>query len=222
MARQFSSFARIPIAVNDISTETLAVIGGIVYYRGILVNPQADDILSEMSSYIEVGRERLRVSDGYLDFVPSCPLMVDENSHNCVFNSQDAAAFTCTTLSEAVDVSCSSDSAIPPNVALILVAVFGGLLVVLIPCSLMLCCCVLRMRKLKLKCHRESTQFGTKTAPVGYLGQQGNPNQLKSQSSEETVDKTRSKRHESLDSAIGEMRRASSGTLGDNSVFHGD
>lgn len=193
-----------------------------MYYRGTLVNPQADLILSEMSNYIEAGRERLRVSGSYLDFLPSCPTVVDANSYNCTFNSLDAAAFTCTAPSEDAHASCSSDTTFPPNLALILIAVFGGLLIVLMPCSLMLCCCVVRLRKTKLKYHQVSVRYGPENTTVGYLGQQGSPSQLGSESVVETQEITHPKRQVTLDSAIGEMSRASSGSGGDNSVFHGD
>ena len=233
LIRYFTSFGGIPVASSDLRNESLAVLGGLVYYQGTLVHAQAGIILKTVSEYIEYGngKQHLFVSNYYLEFLPSCPVVMNGQHESCTFDAYDAAALNCSLLKAESQPVCS-ESQISFQLALY-VFILSGVVVVLLSTCLLAACCRLRTLRLKLSKSNVCQQKLVDAAKHDATNRQATKRQIDVQTVLSSLNSGSCKRRQdSLDSAIGEGSKvsstswssssspSSSDSVGANDVFH--
>ncbi|XP_062499773.1 uncharacterized protein LOC134177082 isoform X2 [Corticium candelabrum] len=231
LVRYFTLFGRMPVAFTDIRNESLAVLGGLVYYQGTLVHAQADVILKTVSEYVENGngKQRLFVSDNYLEFLSSCPVAMNGQHSSCTFNANDAATLNCSLLKDESLPICS-ESVMSSQLNLYLFIACGVVVFLLSTCLLISCCYIQLLRKKLSKVDLHPVD----DAKQNVTKQLTTFKQTDVQTVLNPLNSVSSKRQDSLDSAIGEVNRVSSSLTSSSSspplsdsvvagdVFHGD
>lgn len=93
LASHFSWLCSCVVLPADLTADSFTQLGGIVYYRGSILSPDSERLVSNLSSYIMTGRGRMRFSGSHLAFLSSCPTQMDEEF--CTISQQDSAALRC-------------------------------------------------------------------------------------------------------------------------------
>lgn len=85
-------------------------LGGIIYFRGSLRSAHAEGIVGNLSQDIQTGTGRIRLSNRYLIFLPTCPTRVNDGT--CLVSEKDSSAVSCQTQLNSQSVEASSQSTV--------------------------------------------------------------------------------------------------------------
>jgi hypothetical protein len=133
--------ARTPITFDDLRGRTTVSLGGVTYYQAVLKKPHSEVILTIISHYIEQRNEQLLIFGGHLNFLQSCAFKITSDTPDCVLRLEDEPISGCGReySTSSKQISPTSNSLIPSDLAFILVLILGGIIVFLSRCSLILC-----------------------------------------------------------------------------------
>jgi hypothetical protein len=90
----FSSICSCTVLTSDVTVISYIQVGDVVYYRGFILSPRADNILTNSSHYIQTGRATLHLYGSQsLAFLTNCPVRVLHGE--CRIPTADSSTLKC-------------------------------------------------------------------------------------------------------------------------------
>lgn len=98
LAAHFSWLCSCFVPASDVKTLAFNQIGGVLLYRGSVLNSAADRLVSNLSYYIQAGpaHPQIQLKGTFYTFLKDCPMSpVPQRSHHCRIDGDDRKALSC-------------------------------------------------------------------------------------------------------------------------------
>jgi hypothetical protein len=125
----FSSLCSCTVLTDDVTVSSYTQVEGVVYYRGFIVSPQADNIVTNLSHYIQTGQAILHLYGSYsLGFLINCPVRVLDGV--CRISTADSSTLRCDSLANSTTLHYTTTTDKLSAVCVLIISVLAGLLLI--------------------------------------------------------------------------------------------